>query len=401
MNLLDIFQYSMQSLKHRQMRSWLTILGIVIGIASVVALLTIGEGFNSEVNKQLASLGSNTIYIVPSTNAFTSDFTPTSGKLFEKDAERLRRIGDITDIARLVYGSSTIGYKDKQITAMVMGIDPAVFQKVSAIEVESGRFLQDNDRRMVGVGGKFAEEAFGVKNPIMVGSALYINGVKYAVIAVLKKTGGGFGSDIDNGIFVSFKDGQELFKDNLADKEVNQIAVNVRDGADMKDVVEKITLELAASHKVRIEDKDFSVIDPATLQASVASVLSLITLFLGAIAGISLIVGALSIANNMFTSVFERTHEIGVLKAIGATKADIMKIFVFEAGLVGAIGGIAGVLFGYLIALSANLFGLPTSINLVIGAFGVLFAFGIGIVSGWAPANMASGLSPVEALRYE
>lgn len=401
MKLLDIFKYSLQSLKHRQMRSWLTILGIVIGIASVVALLTIGEGFNSEVNKQLSSLGSNTIYIMPSTNAFTSDFAPTTGKLFEKDAERLRRISDITDIARIVYGSSTIGYKGKQITATVMGIDPAVFQKVAAIEVASGRFLQDNDRRAVGVGGKFAEEGFGVKNPIGVGSALYIDGVKYTVVAVLKKTGGGFGADLDNGIFVSFKDGQEIFKDNLADKEVNQIAVNVREGADMADVVGKITLELADSHKVRVEDKDFSVIDPATLQASVQSVLSLITLFLGAIAGISLLVGALSIANNMFTSVFERTHEIGVLKAIGATKDDIMRIFVFESGLVGAFGGLAGVLLGYLIALAANLFGLPTSINLVIGAFGVLFAFVIGIISGWAPANMAAKLSPVEALRYE
>ncbi|VVB98874.1 MacB-like periplasmic core domain protein [uncultured archaeon] len=401
MRTLDIFKYSLESLKHRQMRSWLTILGIVIGIASVVALLTIGEGFNAEVNKQLASLGSNTIYITPSTNAFGSENGPTSGKLYEKDAERLRRIGDITDIARIVYGSSTIKYKDKEITAMVMGIDPAVFQKVSAIEVQNGRFLADNDRRVVGVGGKFAEEGFGVKNPIMVGSALYINGVKYTVIAVLKKTGGGFGADIDNGIFVSFKDGQELFKDNLAEHEVNEMAVNVRDGADMADVVDKITQELANSHKVRVEDKDFSVIDPATLQASVQSVLSLITLFLGAIAGISLIVGALSIANNMFTSVFERTHEIGVLKAVGATKSDIMKIFVFEAGLVGAIGGLAGVLLGYLIALAANLFGLPTGIDLTIGAFGVLFAFGIGLVSGWTPANMAAKLSPVEALRYE
>ena len=401
MKLLDIFSYSLQSLKHRQMRSWLTILGIVIGIASVVALLTIGEGFNAEVNKQLASLGSNTIYIVPSTNAFTSDYMPTSGKLFEKDAERLKRIGDITDIARIVYGSSTIEYKDKQITATVMGIDPAVFQKVAAIEVQSGRFLQDNDRHVVGVGGTFAEEAFGVKNPVMIGSAIYINGVKYTVIAVLKKTGGGFGADLDNGIFVSFKDGQELFKDNLAPNEVNEIAVNVRDGADMADVVDKITLELADSHKVRVEDKDFSVIDPATLQASVASVLSLITLFLGAIAGISLIVGALSIANNMFTSVFERTHEIGVLKAIGATKEDIMRIFVFESGLVGAFGGVAGVLVGYLIALAANLFGLPTGIDIAIGAFGVLFAFCIGLVSGWTPANMAAKLSPVDALRYE
>jgi len=404
MKLLDIFKYSMESLKHRQMRSWLTILGIVIGIASVVALLTIGEGLNTEVNRQLTALGSNTISISPSTDPFANPFTTaSSGKLFESDAERLKKIADITDISRVVYGRATVGYKDKEITTLVMGIDPDVFEKMSAIEIANGRFLQGNDRRVVAVGGQFAEDAFGAKNRLNVGSALIINGQKYPVIAVLAKSGGGFGLNtfLDNGVFVAYNDGKELFKDSLADKEVNEIDVNVREGANMTEVVEKITLELASAHKVRVEDKDFSVVDPQSIQSSVDSVLSLITAFLGAIAGISLLVGALSIANNMFTSVFERTHEIGVLKAVGATRGDIMKIFVFEAGAVGAIGGVAGVLLGYALALLANLFGLPTGINPFIGIFGVAFAFGIGMVSGWAPANMASALSPVDALRYE
>ena len=404
MKLLDILRYAFKSLQHRQMRSWLTILGIVIGIASVVALLTIGEGFNNEVNKQLSALGSNMISISPLADPFANPFTAaSSGKLFESDAERLRRIADIEDISRVVYGRASVGYKDKEITTMVMGVDPAVFQKTSAIEIESGRFLQDNDRRVVAVGGVFAEEAFGSRNRLNVGTYLYVNGVKYPIIAVLKKTGGGFGpnSFLDNGVFVSFKDGQELFKDSLADGEVNEIDVTVREGANMDDVVEKINLELAAAHKVRLDEKDFSVLDPKSLQASVNSVLSLITAFLGAIAGISLVVGALSIANNMFTSVFERTHEIGVLKAVGAKNGDILRIFVFEAGAVGGIGGLAGVLLGYAIALLANLFGLPTTINPVIGLFGFSFAFVIGLVSGYAPALMAARLSAVEALRYE
>ena len=404
MRLLDILHYSFKSLEHRQMRSWLTILGIVIGIASVVALLTIGEGFNAEVNRQLSALGSNMISISPSTDPFANPFSgASSGKLFESDAERLKRISDVVDISRVVYGRATLGYKDKKITSMVMGVDPAVFKQMSSIEIENGRFLQDNDRGVVALGGTFAEEGFGVKNKLNVGSAIYINGAKYPVIAVLKKSGGGFGMStfLDSGVFVTYRDGKEIFKDNLADKEVNEIDVTVRDGADMDEVVEKITLELASAHKLRVEDKDFSVVDPKTIQASVNSVLSLITLFLGAIAGISLIVGALSIANNMFTSVFERTHEIGVLKAVGATRDDIMRIFVFEAGAVGAAGGFAGVLLGYAIALAANLFGLPTGINPVIGIFGVAFAFFIGLVSGYAPARMAARLSPVDALRYE
>ncbi|MFA6489149.1 MAG: ABC transporter permease [Candidatus Micrarchaeia archaeon] len=404
MRLFDILRYSFQSLKHRQMRSWLTILGIVIGIASVVALLTIGEGFNTEVNRQLSALGANMISISPSTDPFADPFTTaSSGKLFESDAERLERIPDIVDISRVVYGRASLGYKDKKISSLVMGVDPAVFKQMSSIEVESGRFLQDNDRGVVAVGGGFAEDGFGAKNRLNVGSSIYINGEKYPVVAILKKSGGGFGMNtfLDNGVFVTYHDGKEIFKDNLADKEVNEIDVTVRDGADMDEVVEKITLELAAAHKLRVEDKDFSVVDPKTIQASIDSVLSLITLFLGAIAGISLVVGALSIANNMFTSVFERTHEIGVLKAVGAKNGDILKIFVFEAGAVGGIGGLAGVILGYAIALSANLFGLPTGINPFIGIFGVAFAFIVGVLSGYAPARMAAKLSPVDALRYE
>ncbi|MFA6213836.1 MAG: ABC transporter permease [Candidatus Micrarchaeia archaeon] len=404
MKLLDIFKYSMESLRHRQMRSWLTILGIVIGIASVVALLTIGESLNTEVNRQLTALGANMISISPSTDPFANPFTSaSSGKLFENDAERLKRIPDVVDVSRVVYGRASLGYKDKKITSLVMGIDPKVFETMSSIEVANGRFLQDNDRGVVAVGGQFAEDAFGVRNRLNVGSYITINNEKYPIIAVLAKSGGGFGLNtfLDNGVFVTYHDGKEIFRDSLADKEVNEIDVTVREGADMDEVVEKITLELAAAHKLRVEDKDFSVVDPKTIQASVDSVLSLITAFLGAIAGISLLVGALSIANNMFTSVFERTHEIGVLKAIGATRGDIMKIFVFEAGAVGAIGGFAGVLLGYALALSANFFGLPTGVNPLVGLFGVAFAFGIGMVSGWAPANMASALSPVDALRYE
>ena len=406
----EVIVYSLKSLRHRQMRSWLTVLGIVIGIAAVVSLLTIGEGFNKEVEKQLGKLGGNTVFITPLSEANSASagfsggqMTPSAGKLYQKDVDRLRRIADIEEIARLAMGRATILFKEKEIAATVQGIEPGVFEKTTDIGMAEGRFLLENDRHAAVIGDTIAYHTFGDNKNVGVGSYLEINGQKYRVVGIIQKTGGGFGpaARLDTGILVHFEDARLMFNEQIADNEVGAMAVLLREGSNVEEAVESMKMELDASHKVKAEERDYSIVSPATIQAAIGTVLSLITVFLGAVAGISLIVGALAIASGMFTSVIERTHEIGVLKSVGAKEEDILGIFLFESGAIGAIGGLIGTAVGLGVVFIGSLFGLPLYLNPAIALFGILFAFGIGLASGYIPARQAAKLSPVDALRYE
>lgn len=408
MKLIDIAKYSFKSLRQRHIRSWLTVLGIVIGIASIFSLLTIGQGFSDELERQLSTLGANTIFILPVaqvSSSFSSGgpaLSPTSGKLFEKDAERLKKIPEIEVIAKLLLGRGTIDFKDKEITATVRGIEPGVFEQTTSIEIGEGRFLLENDRDVAVLGSTMASESFG-NNKVGVNSFITINNKKFRIVGILKKASGTFdpSAQLDTAILIPFKDAQEIFQQTLAEKEVSGIAIRLREGSNADEVGDKVTSEMAASHKLRVEEKDFSVVTPKTIQDAVSSIVNLLTIFLGAIASISLVVGGVGIANSMFTSVLERTHEIGVLKAVGATRSDILKIFIFESAALGGMGGLLGIMAGVLLVSVINLFGFPISIRPEIVLFTFLFSCIIGIISGYIPARNASNLSPVEALRYE
>ena len=406
MKLTDIAAYSFNSLKKREIRSWLTILGIVIGIAAVVSLLTIGGAFNKEVNAQLDKLGSSTVFVAPissSSSAFGSSYQPSAGKLYQKDVERLKKIPEIVDIARLLRGSASVQFRDKEITMQLQGVEPGVFEVTTSFEIENGRFLLGSDRRVAVIGSKIANDTFGSENKVSVNNYLIINGQKYRVIGVLRESGGGItpAGSLDSMVLIPFEDARELFADKLAKDEIHAIAMRVADGADMASLVEKMKLEMDASHRVKEDERDYTVASPDTLRERVGTVIALVTAFLGVVASISLIVGALSIASSMFTSVAERTHEIGVLRAVGADAKTVMGMFLFEAAAVGGIGGLVGALLGMGVVLLAGQFGVPSALDFPVAFFGVAFATFIGIVSGYFPARQASDISPVEALRYE
>lgn len=406
MKFKDIMNYAVKSLRHSKLRTWLTILGIVIGICSVIVLVSIGQGLNASINDQLSQFGSNTIIVIPvniqaaqSGGGFGVSRS-TSGKLFLNDYEEIRKIDGVELITPLLSQRATIDFKGKEITSSVSGIFPEEYKEIfKSVEVGDGRITTDSERGAIVIGNAMAENNVW-KESIKVNSYMTINEKQFRVVGILKKTGNSF-ANIDDVIYMNYYDARELFKDQLEEREINGITIKVKDGYDPEAVADDIKEKLRNLHKVKEGEEDFGLITAKYINDTVGNITSLLTLFLGAIAAISLIVGGVGIMNTMFMSVVERTAEIGTLKAIGASEREILMIFLVESGVIGLVGGIIGIIVAVVILLVIQNFGVPVYISayVITGAF--LFSFLVGIASGLIPSRNAAKISPLEALRYE
>lgn len=400
----ELFLYSMNNMMRRKLRSWLTVIGIVIGIAAIVTLISIAQGLSDSINSQLKSFGSNTVVVVPGDVSkqlsLAGSYAPTLGKLFLNDKERIKRIAGVDLLSSVINVRSTVDFKGNLATASVSGVEPSVFEGSQTIELEQGRFLTDSDRHTAVIGYNIAYSTFG-KQKVQVGSVLSIgkDNEKFRVVGVLKKSGSSGGTD--SAIYIPLDDARKLSAGSLADNEVSGIRFVVKEGFDVQEVVDSANSELLSAHHVREEDKDFSFLTAAYLQQQVGVITGLLTLFLGGVAGISLIVGGVGIANTMFMSVLERTREIGILKSIGATNEAIQEAFLIESGLIGLAGGLIGVFLGLLFSLAGSALGVPASLSIWLALFAISFSFIVGLLSGYLPARNASRLPAIAALRYE
>ncbi|PIN83389.1 hypothetical protein COV61_03210, partial [Candidatus Micrarchaeota archaeon CG11_big_fil_rev_8_21_14_0_20_47_5] len=336
----EFFAYAINSLKQRSLRSWLTVLGIVIGIASIIVLVSLAQGLNAGISEQLEKFGSRTIVVIPGgsvglQSAFSSaNYRPPSiGKLYKNDAERLKKIEGVEYISTVIQTRPDISFKKESITASVNGIEPSVFKQTQALEIEKGRFLTDTDRQVAVIGEKIASDAFDEK--VEVGSVFRMGSEKksFRVVGVLKKSGSQSG--MDSAIYVPVEDARSLAGDSLFENEVSAIRLTIVPDADIAGVKERITSELLSAHKLREEEKDFSLITSDFLKEQIGAITDMLSLFLGGVAAVSLIVGGVGIANTMFMAVLERTKEIGTLKAVGADEKKITKMFLIESGLLG------------------------------------------------------------------
>ncbi len=406
MKIADMLKYSAKSLAHSKLRTWLTIIGIVIGISSVIVLVSIGEGLNHYVSEQLSLFGAATIVVTPmnlqnSNPSFGGpNMQATSGKLFEKDADELRKVAGVELVSEVINQRAGVGFRGKNITASVSGIEPGVYKEVfKDVVISEGRYLSDSDRGAAVLGNDIAEKSFG-KDKVGVNSYIDIAGEKYRVVGILNRTGNSFAS-VDSVIFITYQDAKDLFGSRLQDKEVNAIVLKAREGFDVDEVAEEVEERLRSTHGVREGEEDFGLVTPSFINGTIGSITSMLTVFLGAIAAISLLVGGVGITNTMFMAVVERTKEIGTLKAIGASEREILSIFLIESGMIGAIGGVLGIAFALLLLLLVKGFGAPVYLDpYVIGGASV-FAFMVGVASGFVPARNAARVSPLEALRYE
>lgn len=423
MKFLDIFRMSLSSLTHRKLRSWLTVLGIVIGVAAVVGLVSVGQGLQQNVSSQLGGLGANIISITLGHSRAAGGFgfggdrgnTLSTSNLTQSDIRTIRSTPGIQYVDGIVSGRADITYEGQTAALSITGVDTSVWKYMVTTQLASGRYLSTGDAYVVVVGNGVASGLF--KNNIQLNSPITIAGHTFRVVGILQSSGLSFSGGGDTSIYIPVENARQInVTTDIASNQFSSISAQTSTTSDVQTVVNELTNSLMLTRHVTNSTQDFTVTSALSLQQSISSVTGTITYFLAGIAGISLLVGGIGIANTMFMSVIERTRQIGVLKSLGATNNEVMKLFLTESGLLGLIGGIIGVIIGVLLAyLISSLGGLgggiiraggrsSTSITVIspeVLLLAIAFSVFIGAVSGLLPARRASKLEPVEALRYE
>ncbi|WP_017718854.1 ABC transporter permease [Kamptonema formosum] len=403
MDFAESVRMSVQTLVANKMRSGLTMLGIVIGNASVIAMLGLGEGAQRFVEAQVNSLGTNVLFVAPGSPKAQTRPVFRQETLVLADAEAISsQVPSVREVAPQLTGQERIAYRNKNSSPLLFGVTPA-FLSVRKFDVGQGRFISDLDlkrnEQVIALGKDLAKKLFGEENPI--GKSVRVKNVSLQVIGVMQPKGTTFGMNLDDTAFVPLTTmaNRILGRTSPYGMKVSFISVSVRDEASMKAAEFQIANLLRLRHKITDED-DFTVRNQKDLQKTMGAITGALTAMLAAIAAISLLVGGIGIMNIMLVSVTERTKEIGLRKAIGASEQDILMQFMIEAvilsvagGLIGTGIGVGGVLLaGKLTNLEAGI--SPVAIVLATGVSG-----GIGLFFGVVPARRAAQLDPIVALR--
>ncbi|MGB9707941.1 MAG: ABC transporter permease [Candidatus Pacearchaeota archaeon] len=411
MKFKDSLKFALNNLTTRGLRSWLTVIGVVIGVAAIVAIVSVGQGMQEVISSQLGALGGDQVYIMAG-SAFEGGLFPGAkepGELTEKDLKNIKSVEGVLYAAPNAVGFVTVEYFGETKKLYLVGTDENWIKvREASVAMEEGRFLSKGDRGVAVLGYRAAKEIFDKE--VSVGSQIKVENKRFKVIGIMKEIGGMGGASEDKSIFLSLEDSEPYSGGFGVD---NYYAFEVRVEPERTDeIAEKIKEKLMVTRHVTEENIDFTVYTPKMITATVLNIIGTINLFVYGIAAISLLVGAVGIANTMFTSVTERTRQIGILKALGMNNKDVMSLFLVESAFIGLVGGIIGLLVGFVISgaigLVASIFlagsrlsGAMVSISPALIIFSLVFSTVIGIVSGIFPARRAAKLEPVEALRYE
>lgn len=395
----EIFAVALKNIRHQRIRSFLTLAGVIIGVAAIVALISVGNGLQSAVTGQFEKIGLNTVFVEPGSGDMLS--TVVSKTLSDRDITIIEGIPGVEAVIPLYETSATVTYREESTGAILIGFDPQqneLLEKIGYMDIIEGRKLDPNDRYSVIVGKNFVEKAYSKE--IGVHTYIEMKGKKFRIIGILDESGMSMGGISVGNMFFMHKD---VMKEVFNETRPTELGVITTSQDDVDRVVERIEYLLENDHGV----KDFYVMSTQQILEGANSVMGIIQLVLVGIAGISLLVGGIGIMNTMFMAIMERTREIGVMKAIGATNRRIMDMFLLEAGMIGAVGGVLGSLvgfvFSFIISYAATFAGLdlPTEISPILFVEAVLFAMIVGMIAGYVPAKRASQLDPVEALHYE
>jgi putative ABC transport system permease protein len=433
MKLADSFRLSVNSIMHRKLRSWLTLLGVVIGVAAVVSIISIGEGMQASVAERLSGLGADLITVSAgysraggfmgafregppgegsSRNTGSSRDTTSTYKeptLTEKDATMIKGNPNVLMVNETVSGRGELVFLAEKSSVSIQGVNTNTWKNIANLTLASGRSLSASDSTAIVIGNRIASEMF--KQPITIGRRVVIEDKPFTVVGILESTGTGmqFGSS-DSTVYMSFNSAWDVTDINRGI--FSSIQAKVVSAELVEETTLQLTQSLLVSRRVTESTQNFTVTSSQAMEEQVSSITETLTLFLAAIAAVSLIVGAVGVANSMFTSVLEKTRLIGILKALGSTNNEILRIFIIESGLFGLVGGIIGVILGTLISVAMSAIGIislpmmgsggmSTLVTPQLVIIAIALSTIIGIVSGIMPARAAAKLRPVDALRYE
>ncbi len=401
----DYFFLAFNNLKRRKLRSWLTMIGIFIGIAAVVALISLGQGMQNYINEEFEKLGKDKIIIQSKSFGSPNQATSSSLALTENDLGLVRNINGVEWAIGMISKLGQIEFKKELQIAYIIGIEPEdieLMSEIQSFEIKDGRWIEPGDKYKVVIGYDHGYSDLW-KREVEMGDTLLIENQEFKVIGIVEKIGNQYD---DTSIYISKEAAREILSPG---NELGSILVKAEENYSPEKVAETIERKLRNFRDEKEGQETFKVQTSEQLLQSFQNIFGVVQAVLVGIAAISLIVGGIGIMNTMYTSVIERTKEIGTMKAVGAKNSDILQIFLFESGLLGLVGGAIGVVIGIGLAkaveysLSSGGFEglLQASISAYLILGSLAFSFIIGTLSGILPAMQASKLKPADALRYE
>jgi len=389
MEFAQAVRLAIAGIKANKLRSFLTMLGVIIGVSTVIILVSVGQGSAKQVTGQIESLGSNLISVSIRGRGEVNG-------LSYQEAMKLGERPGVSGIAPMVTGSVTVKAGTKKVDTSLEGTNDQ-YAKVRNQKTSAGRFLLPVDidyrQKVALLGSEVASELFGFGNPL--GQEVKINGVKFKVIGLLEKKGSSAGGSSDDKVVIPVTTAMRL----TTNPQISSISLQAKTKQDVDLIVSQLESTLLRKFK---DEENYRVFNQAEMLSTVNQVTNTLTMMLGGIAGVSLLVGGIGIMNIMLVSVTERTREIGIRKAIGAKRKDILRQFLVEAVVVSSMGGFLGVLIGMLGSQGiGKLMGISTVISPQIALLAFSFSVLVGVFFGLFPANKASRLKPIDALRFE
>jgi len=395
-------KYALKNIRHRKLRSWLTLIGIFIGIAAVVALISIGQGMQNAINEEFSKAGGDRLTIQPA-GGFAGAYV--SEKLYQSDVDVVNRVKTVDFATGVIIKTGRIKYKGETGSAAIFGIGSdeetkRFIEKVDFFLVEEGRQFKSIDNNVAILGSNVAADMFD--REILLGEKITVENKEFKVIGIQKKSGSPMH---DNMVRITTESAQELF-DLKKTEEVSMIFARVKSGIDPSIVADDVRKALRKDHNVKEGQEDFIVVTAEQMIEGFNNILLVVQAVLVGIAAISLVVGGIGITNTMYTSVVERTREIGIMKAVGAKNSDIISIFLMESAMLGFFGGILGIIIGLSVSKAVELMAVSAGVNVLKAYFGfelvagaLIFSMVVGTISGALPAKTAARMNPVDALR--